>query len=77
MSKLPTLDERYESGIEHDPRSEAMYKFIADLDYEEGGDSLGLKSGGDGDNGEQLLYLFDCWFAKQDQTMKDADQHRS
>jgi hypothetical protein len=63
-----TLNEAYERG-EHDSRSVALYKFIAKMDYEQGGDSLCLKSGGDGDNGEQLMLLLDCWFAEADAAM--------
>ena len=60
MNKSP--GQRWEEGIAHDPRSVAIYEFIAALDYEQNGDSFCFKSGGDGDNGEMLMYLLDCWF---------------
>lgn len=63
--KQLTPDERWEQGIPHDPRSMKIYKFMEKVDYEENGDSLGLKSGGDGDNGEQILYLLDCFFDRE------------
>ena len=53
---------RWESGDPHDPRSVEIFKHIEKLDFEENGDSFCFKSGGDGDNGETLMYLLDCWF---------------
>lgn len=47
---------------DHDPRSWELYRFIADMDYENG-DRFCLKAGGDGDNGELLLAYLDEWFA--------------
>lgn len=55
------VDERWEQGIEHDPRSIALAKAIEKLDFENG-DFFCFKFGGDGDNGEQLLYLLDIYF---------------
>ena len=63
---MMTPDERWEAGIPHDPRSEELYKELADLDWKYGGDSFCFKSGGDGDNGEQLMYLLDMYFEKKD-----------
>lgn len=60
--KRPTINDRWEQGIPHDPRSEALYKAIAQIDYKECGDSFGFKSGGDGDNGETLMYILDQYF---------------
>ena len=65
-----TIDERWEQGIEHDPRSEKLYREIADIDYKNG-DSMGFKSGGDGDNGETLMYLFDVHFERLDKKRED------
>ena len=62
----PTLTERWEQGIDHDPRSVAIYKHIEKLDFEECGYSFCWKSGGDGDNGESLMYLMDDYFWEQD-----------
>jgi hypothetical protein len=56
------ITERWEQGIPHDPRSEAIYHAIAELDWQEGSDFFGFKSGGDGDNGEHLMYLLDLYF---------------
>lgn len=59
------IGERWEKGIPHDPRSVALYRAISDLDFTEGGDRFCFKSGGDGDNGEHLMYLLDIHFSKQ------------
>lgn len=47
---------------DHDQRSWELYRFIADMDYENG-DRFCLKAGGDGDNGELVLAYLDEWFA--------------
>jgi len=45
--------------------SEEIYKFISQLDYATG-DQFCWKSGGDGDNGEPLMYLLDSYFSAKD-----------
>jgi hypothetical protein len=59
-----TINERWEQGVAHDPRSVALYESIAKIDYEECDDSFCFKSGGDGDNGETLMYLLDIHFER-------------
>lgn len=61
-----TITERWERGVPHDPRSLALYKSIAAIDFKVGGDFFQFKSGGDGDNGEHLLYLLDIHFERED-----------
>ena len=53
------VEERWERGIPHSPRSIELYEKLADADFRLGNDMLGFKSGGDGDNGEHLMYLLD------------------
>lgn len=65
MPKELTIDQRWEQGIEHDPRSEALFKSIRKIDYKNG-DHMCFKAGGDGDNGEHLMFLFDIHFARVD-----------
>ena len=61
--KIPTTpDERWEKDIPHHPKSIEIYNFIADMDFEHGGDIFCFKSGGDGDNGEALMYYLDEYF---------------
>ncbi|MDY2593929.1 MAG: hypothetical protein SOW34_03285 [Oliverpabstia sp.] len=50
---------------EHHPKSQEIYRFISELDFANG-DAFVFKSGGDGDNGELLMDLLDCYFARQD-----------
>lgn len=64
MSK--SLKDRLNDGDEHDPRTIKLYEFISQLDFNEANDSFGFCSGGDGDNGEQLMYLLDCYFGAKD-----------
>ena len=56
------VNERWEDGIEHREESIKLYAVIAEIDFKHCDDSMGLKSGGDGDNGEHLMYLFDIYF---------------
>lgn len=60
------IDKRWEDGTPHDERSVAIYKKLAKLDFEEGNDFFYFKSGGDGDNGEELMYLLDLYFEDLD-----------
>lgn len=56
------IGKRWEEGIEHHPKSYELYKRIAEVDYVWCNDSFCWKSGGDGDNGEALMYLLDIIF---------------
>jgi len=56
--------QRWEQGIDHDPRSERLVRGMAKIDFERNGDELCIKVGGDGDNGETMMYLLDCYFAE-------------
>jgi hypothetical protein len=58
---------RWEDDVPHDPRSIEIYKGIEDIDFKEGSDFFCFKSGGDGDNGEHLMYLLDIHFSRKDQ----------
>jgi hypothetical protein len=52
--------------MEHHPKSLALFKAIAALDFEMGGDYFHFKHGGDGDNGEHLMYLMDELFEAEE-----------
>ncbi len=58
--------ERWNQGMKHDPRSIAIYEFISTYDITHCNDFFCFKSGGDGDNGEYLMYLLDEYFAYKD-----------
>ncbi len=66
------LEDRWETGIEHDSRSEEIYKFISEYDWRFNGDAFGFSAGGDGDNGEELMYLLDEYFAAKDSEAEAA-----
>ena len=56
------ITKRWEQGIKHDSKSEELVRAIADLDFKYGGDFFCFKVGGDGDNGEHLMYLLDIYY---------------
>src|SRR5882724_2141205 len=60
------VNDRWEKGINHHPKSVETYKRIAELDIAVANDSFCFKSGGDGDNGESLMYLMDIVFEEKD-----------
>lgn len=61
-----TVTERWQEGLPHNPKSEALYQKIAKADWEQGGDFFCFKQGGDGDNGEHLMYLLDIVFETEE-----------
>lgn len=67
---MSRINKRWEDGVPHDERSVAIYKGVAALDFKEGGDYFWFKSGGDGDNGEHLMYLLDLYFEDLDKKEK-------
>ncbi len=60
------IDKRREQGIDHHPKSKEIFKAIENNDLKYGDDYFCWKSGGDGDNGEHLMYLLDIYFEQQD-----------
>jgi len=66
---LTDLD-RWEEGIEHHPMSERLMRFLSDHDYNDYDDCFCWKMGGDGDNGETLMYQMDTFFELLDKIGK-------
>ena len=64
-----TPGERWEQGEPHDPRSEEMVQAMARIDFDQNGDELCIKMGGDGGNGETMMFLLDCYFAEKDKEL--------
>jgi len=56
-----TIIKDYGFAKDHNEKSKEIYDFINELDYKNG-DAFYFKSGGDGDNGECLMDLLDCYF---------------
>ena len=54
--------DRWERGIPHHEESERLMAFIADHDFHDYDDHFCWKIGGDGDNGETLMYIMDAYF---------------
>lgn len=64
------INKRGELEIEHHPKSIELFKNIAYIDSKYGGNSFSWKSGGDGDNGEMLMYALDIYFECLDAKVK-------
>ena len=60
------ITKRWEKGTDHHPKSEELVKEIAYLDFKYGDDYFCFKVGGDGDNGEHLMYLLDIYFERKE-----------
>lgn len=60
------ITKRWEQGMPHHPKSIALFKKLSDVDFNLGGDFFEWKSGGDGDNGEHLMYELDIIFETED-----------
>lgn len=56
---------RWEEGREHHPKSEELFEHLKALDFANE-DYFNWKCGGDGDNGEELMYALDCYFERRD-----------
>lgn len=63
MSTDPKYNRRWEDGIPHHPMSLKLMEHMEAVDWENG-DHHCLKTGGDGDNGESLMFLMDGFFEK-------------
>jgi len=72
---LTNIDRRGE-GIEHHPMSERIVRFIVEHDFNDYEDHFCWKVGGDGDNGEALMYQLDAFFEMIDKTGGNVIQQR-
>lgn len=60
------IQKRWEKGIAHHPKSIALFNALSQIDWKYGNDYFCWKSGGDGDNGEHLMYEMDIYFEEMD-----------
>lgn len=60
------INYRWETGADHHPESEKLMKELSDIDLKYNSDYFCWKYGGDGDNGETLMYLLDIIFERRD-----------
>lgn len=58
-----TPHQRWDAGLPHDPRSHEVFEMLRDADLDLYFD---WQSGGDGDNGEHLMFQLDSWYARKD-----------
>jgi hypothetical protein len=57
---------RWEEGYDHHPKSKRLMKFMKDYDFNNCDMYFDWKTGGDGDNGETLMYQLDAFFEMLD-----------
>ena len=65
------VNARWEKNIKHDKRSEEIMNFLADYDFNFCENYFDWKTGGDGDNGETLMYELDEFFANKKDLTKE------
>lgn len=58
--------DRWSAGTEHHPKSLRLMAFLELHDFHDYGDYFCWKSGGDGDNGETMMYQMDAFFEMLD-----------
>lgn len=69
---LTNMD-RWGDGVDHHPMSYRLMEFLAEHDYEDYEDYFCWKMGGDGDNGEALMFQMDAFFELLDILNKEKD----
>lgn len=62
---IPDPETRWEQGLPNNPKSISLARHIGMIDYIYNNDKLNLKFGGDGDLGEDLIYILDMIFERQ------------
>jgi len=67
------MNARWENGVEHHPESEKIIRILRDLDGKLLNHTLDISVGGDGDNGETMMYLLDVYFEAQDKGIDIKD----
>lgn len=60
------IGKRRKEDVQHHPESEKLMEALAALDFAFADDHFCWKMGGDGDNGETMMYLMDIYFDAKD-----------
>lgn len=60
------INKRWEENHDHHPESVKLMEALAAIDFAFADDSFCWKTGGDGDNGETMMYLMDIYFDAKD-----------
>ena len=58
--------DRWGNGTPHHPKSIELMEVLSEVDFNAYGDHFCWKMGGDGDNGETLMYQMDAFFEAKD-----------
>lgn len=66
------VNKRWEEGLDHHPKSILLYDSLSQIDFFLTGDYFCWKSGGDGDNGDALMYHMDIYFESVDKGLIDG-----
>lgn len=61
-----TQKDRWSEGTPHHPQSKRLMDFLSKHDFKDFGDYFDWRTGGDGDNGETLMYQMDAFFELMD-----------
>ena len=72
---LTGLD-RWGTGMDHHPMSERLMAFLEEHDIRDYSDTFCWKTGGDGDNGEDLMYEMDAFFELLDIQVADSSPEK-
>ena len=64
---------RWEEGMKHHKKSISLFRFLEQHDFKDYNDSFDWKSGGDGDNGETLMYQLDAYFEAEETIFKNTN----
>lgn len=60
--EIGLIYDRWQVGTEHHPSSIRLMEFLEKTDFNDYGDFFCWKTGGDGDNGETLMFQMDAFF---------------
>lgn len=60
------IEKRWDQGMDHHPDSEQLMRALMEIDDKYNNSSQDLQVGGDGDNGEQLMFLLDVLLEARD-----------
>jgi len=66
------VNKRWEKGIPHHPEAKRIFTLIMDADFTFCDDYFHWKSGGDGDNGESLMYSLSVMLELEDARKKNS-----
>ena len=61
------INKRWEEGTPHHPESERVFRGLMYIDFHYCDNYFDWQKGGDGDNGETLMYQLDILFEQRDE----------